>query len=96
MTNVMDEQDSETIAEFSDWVVVLEDGSVAMEGTPREIFGQVEAMERMGLAVPQVSQFGELHNRLWKTEYRFVRLDEAHAALSEQLQDTDKRDIQRG
>jgi energy-coupling factor transporter ATP-binding protein EcfA2 len=96
MTIVMVEQDAETIAEFSDWVVVLEDGRVAMEGTPRDIFGQVETMERMGLAVPQVSQFGELHNHRWGTEFGFVHLDEAHAVLSEQLQDADQRDLQRG
>jgi energy-coupling factor transporter ATPase len=96
MTIIMVEQDAETIAEFSDQVVVLSDGAVAMEGTPEEIFSQVETMERIGLAIPQVSQLGELHNRHWETRYRFVRLDEAHAALSEQLEVAKQRDVQRG
>ena len=96
MTIVMVEQDAETIAEFSDWVVVLENGVVAMEGTPREIFCQVDAMEKIGLAVPQVSQFGDLHNRRWGTDHDFVRLDEAHAALAGQLEASGERRDRRG
>jgi energy-coupling factor transporter ATP-binding protein EcfA2 len=96
MTIVMVEQDAETIAEFSDWVVVLENGVVAMEGTPRKIFCQVEAMEKIGLAVPQVSQFGDLHNRRWGTDYDFVRLDGAYAALAGQLEASGERSDRRG
>jgi energy-coupling factor transporter ATP-binding protein EcfA2 len=96
MTIIMVEQDAETIAQFSDRVVVLEDGVVAMEGTPQDVFSQVEAMERIGLAIPQVSQFGELHNRHWGTEYNFVRLDQAHTTLREQLLDPGQGEAQRG
>jgi energy-coupling factor transporter ATP-binding protein EcfA2 len=85
MTIIMVEQDAETVAEFSDWLVILEDGKVTLEGTPREVFGQVEAMEKAGLAAPQVSQFGDLHNKRWGTGFRFVRLGEAYAALVQEL-----------
>jgi energy-coupling factor transporter ATP-binding protein EcfA2 len=85
MTIIMVEQDAETVAEFSDWLVILEDGKVTLEGTPREVFGQVEAMEKAGLTAPQVSQFGDLHNKRWGTGFRFVRLGEAYAALVQEL-----------
>jgi energy-coupling factor transporter ATP-binding protein EcfA2 len=92
MTIIMVEQDAETIAEFSDRIIVLADGAVAMEGTPTEIFAQAGAMERIGLAIPQVSQLGDLHNCHWGTEYDFVRLDEAHAALAGQLLGPEQKD----
>lgn len=96
MTIIMVEQDAETIAEFSDRVVVLEDGAIAMEGTPREVFSQVETMDRIGLAIPQVSQLAELHNHHLRTEYSFVRLDEAYVTLSRQLGDPKQGKPERG
>ena len=96
MTIIMVEQDAESIAEFSDWVVILENGIVSMEGSPREIFGQVAAMERIGLAVPQVSQLADLHNHRWKTDYGFVRLDDAYTALAGQLEAPKQKVARRG
>ena len=39
----------------ADRVVVMDDGHVVMEGTPREIFSQVETLKKYRLAVPQVT-----------------------------------------
>ena len=39
-------------AEEADRVVVMEDGQVAMDGSPQEVFTQVEALRSMGLTVP--------------------------------------------
>lgn len=95
MTIIMVEQDAESIAEFSDRVVILEDGRATMEGTPREIFGQVAVMEKIGLAVPQVSQLADLHNHRWNTDYGFVRLDDAVTVLAGQLEASEQRVAQR-
>ena len=46
ITHHMDE------AEEADRVVVMDDGKVAMDGTPREVFTQVDALRSMGLTVP--------------------------------------------
>jgi ABC-type multidrug transport system ATPase subunit len=77
----MVEQEAEKIAEFSDRVIVMEDGKIAMEGTPSEIFCQVERMHETGLGVTQVS---ELAHRLSDTTciYDFTLFDEAFAALT--------------
>lgn len=40
----------------ADRVVVMEKGSVLLEGKPREVFNQVETMKRIGLDVPQVTE----------------------------------------
>ena len=39
-------------AEDADRIVVMDDGKVAMDGTPREIFTRVEELRAMGLTVP--------------------------------------------
>ena len=46
ITHHMDE------AEEADRVVVMDDGKGAMDGTPREVFTQVDALRAMGLTVP--------------------------------------------
>ena len=39
-------------AESADRVIVMNDGRVAMDGTPREVFAQVERLHELGLAAP--------------------------------------------
>ena len=39
-------------AELADRVVVMDNGCVAMDGTPREVFAQVDELRCMGLTVP--------------------------------------------
>jgi energy-coupling factor transporter ATP-binding protein EcfA2 len=81
MTTVMVEQESEKIAEFSDRVVVLRDGKIALMGAPDRIFAQVELMHEIGLAVPQVSELAHLFNTRRNTRYAFTSLEGAYQAL---------------
>jgi len=39
-------------AENADRVIVMDDGKVAMDGTPKEVFAQVDKLRSMGLTVP--------------------------------------------
>ena len=39
-------------AEDADRIIVMDDGLVAMDGTPKEVFKQVEELRSMGLTVP--------------------------------------------
>ncbi|MDO4661989.1 MAG: energy-coupling factor transporter ATPase [Tissierellia bacterium] len=39
----------------ADRIIVMNKGEIAMTGTPREIFGNVEKMKKLGLDVPQVT-----------------------------------------
>lgn len=50
ITHYMDE------AAQADRILVMDGGSVMMEGTPRDIFPQVEKMKKIGLDVPQVTE----------------------------------------
>ncbi|MBQ9757656.1 MAG: energy-coupling factor transporter ATPase [Clostridia bacterium] len=40
----------------ADRVVVMDKGEIVMEGTPKEIFCQVEALKKIGLDVPQTTE----------------------------------------
>ncbi len=40
---------------YADKVIVMDDGKIVMQGTPREIFSQVDTLKKYGLDVPQVT-----------------------------------------
>lgn len=40
-------------------VIVINDGRIALDGTPREVFSHVDALEQMGLDVPQYTELAD-------------------------------------
>jgi energy-coupling factor transport system ATP-binding protein len=50
ITHYMDE------AVEADRIIVMEQGKIVLEGTPREVFSQVEKLKELGLDVPQVTE----------------------------------------
>lgn len=54
ITHYMDE------AVRADKVFVIDDGNLVMQGTPKEIFSQVETLQKYGLDVPQVTEVAYL------------------------------------
>ncbi len=53
-TVVMISHSMDDVARFATRAVVMEQGAIAMEGTPEEIFSHAEQLEKMGLDVPSV------------------------------------------
>jgi energy-coupling factor transporter ATPase len=48
-----------------DRVVVMDEGRIAMDGSPREIFGEPERLQELGMDVPPVTKLAyQLHERL--------------------------------
>lgn len=69
-------------AVHADRVLVMDGGRVVMQGAPREIFAQVDELKRVGLDVPQVTQF--MHELKLKGIFRdgiALTLDEAESNL---------------
>ena len=60
-TVIMATQDAEAAATLADRVIVLEAGRIALQGTPQEVFEQVDRLHALGLDVPQMA---ELSRRL--------------------------------
>ena len=81
MTIVLVEQESEKIAEFSDRVVFLREGRIALMGPPAEVFSQVRRMHDLGVSVPQVSELADLFNVRRGTRHVFTTLEDAWQAL---------------
>ncbi len=47
------------IAKLADKVIVIDSGKLVMSGSPKEVFGQREELEKVGMALPPVTQFTE-------------------------------------
>lgn len=47
----------------ADRIIVMDDGEIALEGTPREVFSKVDLMKELGLDVPQVTELAFLLNK---------------------------------
>lgn len=73
ITHYMDE------AVKADRVIVMDGGRIAMDGTPKEVFRNVERMKKLGLDVPQAT---ELAYRLRKKGFKLTEdiLDENECA----------------
>ena len=61
ITVILVSHSMEDVAKLVDRIVVLAKGKVALSGTPKEVFAQVDKLESIGLAAPQISYvFAEL------------------------------------
>lgn len=76
ITHYMDE------AAQADRVIVVDDGKVKIEGTPREVFSQVEMMKNIGLDVPQVTELAyELNKEGINISTEILNIDEMVSAI---------------
>ena len=59
ITHLMDE------AIEADRVIVMQDGRIALQGTPREVFAQSAALHALHMTVPQITQLAHALGRHW-------------------------------
>lgn len=72
----------EDIAAFASRVIVLAQGRILFEGTPRKLFGQAEILERAGLMPPPVTQVMlELRRAGLPVSTEIITLDEAEREI---------------
>jgi energy-coupling factor transporter ATP-binding protein EcfA2 len=88
MTIVMTESDPEAAAAFADRLVVLHRGQIALEGTPRDLFFQVERLAALGITVPQMARLAIELNRRLSSSFDFLTVDQARADLAVHLAPT--------
>ncbi|MCI8417101.1 MAG: energy-coupling factor transporter ATPase [Lachnospiraceae bacterium] len=55
ITIVLVSHSMEDVAEYVERIIVMNQGVIAFDGAPREVFRHYEALEQMGLAAPQVT-----------------------------------------
>jgi energy-coupling factor transporter ATP-binding protein EcfA2 len=98
VTIVMTESDPEAVAAFADRIVVLrrppvsltategvEESHIALEGPPRDIFGQEERLAALGVGSPQLARVAACLNRRLGTTFDFLSVDNAREALATYL-----------
>jgi HSP90 family molecular chaperone len=52
---VLISHDMDDIADYADRMIVLHDGTVAREGRPQDVFSDAEAMQEIGIGVPEIT-----------------------------------------
>ena len=55
MTIIIVSHSMEDVAGFAERIVVMNEGKIALEGKPSEVFKELELLESIGLAVPEVT-----------------------------------------
>lgn len=60
MTIIVIEHEVEVMARYADRVVVLDHGRVVMNGTPQEVFSDVERLTSLGLRAPESAVLADL------------------------------------
>ena len=55
MTVILVSHSMEDVANYVERIIVMNRGEVMLDGTPREIFGQYQKLEEVGLAAPSVT-----------------------------------------
>lgn len=77
------------IAELSDRVMVMSGGSIALEGTPKEVFSQGEKLSGMGLGVPPAREIAEIIRRKAPSfSSEALTIDEAAKDIKKYLEET--------
>ena len=84
-TILMTESDPEAVAVFADRMVVLGQGQIAMEGTPRALFHQPGRLAALGVAIPQMARVATTLNQRLGTGFDFYTQHEAEQALAVHL-----------
>lgn len=86
-TIILAEHDPDLVARFADRLVVLVEGHVRLDGSPRDLFLKADEMEAVGLAVPELCELAAVFIQHEGAGYRFVSQEEAAQALSSRLSD---------
>lgn len=83
MTVVVSTHKSEYAARYADRIVVLDQGQIVAQGTPSEVFSQVDLLDRIYVQVPAVTRVEWGLKEALVREDRFsVVLEDTQAALS--------------
>ena len=77
------------IASLSDKVIVMNEGNIALSGTPAEVFSQGEKLAEMGLGLPPAKEIADLiKSKAPKFESSALTADETAADIRRYLEET--------
>lgn len=84
MTIIMVSHSMEDVAKIADRVIVMNSGEIVLDGEIAEIFKEIEILEKIGLAVPQVTYLiRELRKKGFNISEEIFTISQAKEALLE-------------
>lgn len=82
MTIILVSHSMEDVAKLAERVIVMNKGTVALQGTPSEVFKEVDTLEKIGLGVPQVTYLmRELRRRGFKVSDEVYTIEQCKKEL---------------
>ena len=76
----------EDVAKYVGRIMVMNDGILMFNGTPKEIFSHYRELEEIGLAAPQVTYImNDLKNAGLDVDVSAITVDEAKASILKAL-----------
>ncbi len=96
ITVILVSHSMEDVAKYVERIIVMNQGSVMLDGTPRDVFAHYRELEVVGLAAPQVTYLmHELREHGIMVDTGATTIEEARATLLEALMglDAGRRDI---
>ncbi|MCD6558432.1 MAG: ATP-binding cassette domain-containing protein [Palaeococcus sp.] len=58
ITTIMVEHNTDYLLNFADRVIIMHKGEIILEGKPRQVFGEVEFLENLGIKIPTSVKIG--------------------------------------
>lgn len=91
MTIVMVSHSMDDIARYAQRMIVLEKGTIRLQGTPHEVFSQPTILEQIGLGVPTLtSLLLELKKRGWNVRTDLFHLEDVKTEILRELSAREK------
>lgn len=88
MTIILVSHSMEDVAKIADRVIVMNNGQVILDGSPAKVFQEIETLEEVGLAVPQVTYLTrELINKGFNLSNDIFTVEQAKEALLKLLKE---------
>ena len=95
MTVLLVSHSMEDVAKAANRIVVMNKGSVALDGKPAQVFSQAEELRKMGLDVPQITRLiGELRRRGIAIDSSIYTIEKAKATIQMLLAEKAKKEAQ--
>jgi energy-coupling factor transport system ATP-binding protein len=81
----------EDVAEYAERLIVINDGKIAFDDTPKKVFAHYKELEKMGLAAPQITYLmHELKERGLDVDTSAVTVSEAKRSIEKALRERKK------
>ena len=95
ITVILVSHSMEDVAKYVDRIIVMNQGSVMYDGTPKEVFRQYKYLEEVGLAAPQVTYLmHELHEKGLPVNLDATTVEEAKESILCALRNNEAKRLQ--